>query len=527
MRKPPQRGEEGRTSQNRSEPPGSPTPSSSTRRNLNYSKRGDSHGNRRGQGDDENGLVEEYSKLTMEDDTTEEVALDFNSLTLDTRPSSNLPRNETCRRSITTTTSNGSQVETGNGDGNEPPRERHETPHKDSSLGNIAPVRIVHAPIDPFTMDPVPGAFPGTRSDSNLTSSEVTGSNGAQKDIGECSTEGIEPLSPPTSAEQPIEEVLITAQTNGESPTSEGFSSVSSSTSSRSNSDILVSPSSSSNTEQDNQKQFTNFLDNETIPMDIKSSMIELLENPSKKGAESNIWAEGYIYIFTSASTPNHYKIGRTAHAPQRRRSQWENCVPKAIHINDKNDRYFKLHALVERLIQLELQNSRRKYKCAKCGREHRHNLQPIDSPGKKPGTQHGEWFEIREEQALKVVNRWRKWICTHDPYIENIKLHPRWAWKAKKANVSKGEIDWDEWTEWTRSDEVEYFYQSLWNLSERLRPLKEFIEMNVWFSISAMVNASVFMVFGWVGFCVAVVVEIVVWWLDFVRWSPIRPQVA
>jgi hypothetical protein len=144
----------------------------------------------------------------------------------------------------------------------------------------------------------------------------------------------------------------------------------------------------------------------------------------------ASLAGDGYIYIFKSAAYPGYVKIGVTRRNPNARKKEWElKCKFKAIHIKDPNDHRFWNSRIVERLVHTELYNEQRIFKCAHCkntnndGKEHHLNPDPNDQK-----TKHGEWFEITETRALEVVNKWRNWAVTYEPYSVLDTPRPFWV---------------------------------------------------------------------------------------------------
>jgi hypothetical protein len=65
--------------------------------------------------------------------------------------------------------------------------------------------------------------------------------------------------------------------------------------------------------------------------------------------------------------------------------------------------------------------------------------------------TEHGEWFEVSEEKALEVVNKWRDWVIKNEPYRPDGTLHARWMWKCATGSfwMDGTEDDWIAWREY------------------------------------------------------------------------------
>jgi T5orf172 domain len=152
--------------------------------------------------------------------------------------------------------------------------------------------------------------------------------------------------------------------------------------------------------------------------------------------------SEGSIYIFKSDIYPGYVKIGKTKQRPEQRITQWEKqCKFTCIHISDHNDKFFLHYGRVEELVQAELWNERRKFKCKKCGSKHKLEL----GKSEDKGTEHGEWYEISETRALEVVEKWRRLIVQRQPYLKNGILRDFWGWKCRQA-MEKKEVDWAKW---------------------------------------------------------------------------------
>lgn len=210
---------------------------------------------------------------------------------------------------------------------------------------------------------------------------------------------------------------------------------------------------------------------------------------PNKMSSKVLDIDEGFIYIFKSNAYPGYVKIGKTKQEPEKRISQWKKqCkLPfTCIHVLDPNDKSFRHYGIVEELVQAELWNERRKFKCKGCGKGHQFSQQgdatedeseqemtnatedepqQVNRRGRKPKPkqekkspkknqleqekktlrEHKEWFEITEERALEVVEKWRSWIIKCHPYTRRGVLTPFWKWKYQQA-MKSGEIDWVKW---------------------------------------------------------------------------------
>jgi hypothetical protein len=154
---------------------------------------------------------------------------------------------------------------------------------------------------------------------------------------------------------------------------------------------------------------------------------------------------DGFIYVFKCASFPPGYvKIGKTSQDwPVERMKQWEGkCQITGIRIPDPNDKRFRHYGIVERIVHAELRNERRTYICW-CGV--RHQLMIDQENTTRLG--HQEWFEIGEQKALEVVEKWRRWVVQMQPYKKDGSLRACWIWKHDQAMIAK-EIDWVVWQE-------------------------------------------------------------------------------
>jgi hypothetical protein len=163
---------------------------------------------------------------------------------------------------------------------------------------------------------------------------------------------------------------------------------------------------------------------------------------------------DGYIYIFRSKPDafpgPKYVKIGKTKQKPEERKDQWgKKCKFDFIHVEDENDKRFLHYHVVEKIIQAELYNERRKYKCNKC--KNFHHLELGEGSILSTPTEHGEWFEVSEEKALEVVNKWRDWVIKNEPYRPDGTLHARWMWKCATGSfwMDGTEDDWIAWREY------------------------------------------------------------------------------
>ena len=208
---------------------------------------------------------------------------------------------------------------------------------------------------------------------------------------------------------------------------------------------------------------------------DIINKLSESLEKNNKKKKVPS--EEGYIYIYTSPLCPNLVKIGATKNFPGDRVKEWEStCKIECNRIGDHYDSIFPSFRFVEGLIQEELSNERRSFPCDYCRKKSK--LGPKD---------HEEWYEISEEHALKVVQRWRRWMLECSPYKSDGTLTYKWKWKLRTDGVRNG--DWDAWTQpFTPSDISRYVLHHAWKAFKEYVPVLRGILMHpglfIWVAI-------------------------------------------
>ena len=187
---------------------------------------------------------------------------------------------------------------------------------------------------------------------------------------------------------------------------------------------------------------------------------------------------DGYIYIFKSKPDAfpgsKYVKIGMTKQTPEKRIREWRSKCKlefEFIHIEDAKDKRFLHNRAVERIVHTELYNERRKYKCNLCG--HKHDLELGAKDARRTPTEHGEWFEITEEKALEVVNKWRDWVIKNEPYRPDGSLRTRWEWKCKAASfwMNGTEADWIAWREFNSVENFRYVSLHLKNWLEKIIP--------------------------------------------------------
>ena len=200
-----------------------------------------------------------------------------------------------------------------------------------------------------------------------------------------------------------------------------------------------------------------------------------------------------------------------------KRRDQIQRCVEvKLISANGDDHCPIPNHGRVEKLIHAELRNYRRCFPCAVCKQKPKLEEPKGENPGKKKHDcdglkMHGEWFEIDQAKAFKVVGRWREWISM-GPYCAGA-LRPREqlrinyytsnARRMERMETVAGE-DWrwdefmtfPEWRYWCSWMRHEFFRERLEASSpSRFDSLCEHWQSNVCFCLGAFLISSLLFV--------------------------------
>ncbi|KAL6918485.1 hypothetical protein FSST1_009980 [Fusarium sambucinum] len=113
--------------------------------------------------------------------------------------------------------------------------------------------------------------------------------------------------------------------------------------------------------------------------------------------------SDGYIYMYEVEGNPGFVKIGYTTHpSVDKRLEEWEfdcNRVSKALYPIPLSTAELVPHAhRVEALCHAELDHRRIRIYCHAC-------LKP-----------HIEWFEVSSTDAIKIIQKWSRWMKTN-PY--------------------------------------------------------------------------------------------------------------
>jgi predicted GIY-YIG superfamily endonuclease len=111
--------------------------------------------------------------------------------------------------------------------------------------------------------------------------------------------------------------------------------------------------------------------------------------------------SEGHVYIFWDGNF-GKLKIGRTNNL-QARLEQWNRQCDSVHNYHPHKAIALRIPhvARVEALVHAELKGQRRKRKCEGCQKTHI------------------EWFDVGEMHAVKVLEKWQKWIM-QEPYALN-----------------------------------------------------------------------------------------------------------
>ena len=200
---------------------------------------------------------------------------------------------------------------------------------------------------------------------------------------------------------------------------------------------------------------------------EIKDSIFKLLKEPLKKSKSPT---KGCIYALSIENYPGYIKIGRTRISIASRRKSIEKCVSYNLRVYNVNDSCRVQHyQRLERLIHEELQNERRTFACH-CRKK------TTDSDC---SMFHGEWFAVSEVEASKVINRWRKWMCSN-PYTGGI-LRPAEQLKIDYLNGLAAQVHF-QWSDFV--DFPWWKLQWIWLYNELHGPRPENSTCSRWDSL-------------------------------------------
>jgi hypothetical protein len=126
------------------------------------------------------------------------------------------------------------------------------------------------------------------------------------------------------------------------------------------------------------------------------------LEKAMKKNLTDYDLKHGHIYMFWDIGNFGMVKIGRTDNL-DRRMNEWSKCKPTHSYHTSTHQASVAHVQRIERLIHIELINSRRKLPCNICPK----------------AKMHKEWFNVTEQRAQQVSQKWHDWMLK-EPYAED-----------------------------------------------------------------------------------------------------------
>ncbi|KAF0322274.1 hypothetical protein GQ607_010563 [Colletotrichum asianum] len=162
----------------------------------------------------------------------------------------------------------------------------------------------------------------------------------------------------------------------------------------------------------------------------IDRNLAKLIKDgPSYKGKETQI---GSIYLYKIKLTETDVellKIGRTQKHPDRRRSQIKGvCAHLEVeeHASAVAEE-INFHGFAEKLIHAELANFQHQWVC-NCGAKHK------------------EYFDVSEDYAVRVFERWRD-FCREQPWTSDGKILPGWGQRLQNmGRFSGSEKEFNHW---------------------------------------------------------------------------------
>ena len=152
--------------------------------------------------------------------------------------------------------------------------------------------------------------------------------------------------------------------------------------------------------------------------------------------------SQGYIYALSMEGYPGYIKIGRTGGSIKKRKTEIKRCVGYELHVFNKNDHHpVPNYERVEELIHEELREERRQFACPVCPPN---NAKGVDCP-----KLHKEWFDINEDKASAVIDRWREWMWS-DPYSGG-ELRPTERLKIGFYRRCAAQLPWTDFVKFPR----------------------------------------------------------------------------
>jgi hypothetical protein len=146
-----------------------------------------------------------------------------------------------------------------------------------------------------------------------------------------------------------------------------------------------------------------NFLPYKSAPV-TDAKIAKDLEKAMKKNLSNYDLKHGHIYMFWDIGNFGMVKIGRTNNL-DRRMKEWSKCKQTHSYHTSTHQASVSHVQRIERLIHIELINSRRKLPCSTCPK----------------AKMHIEWFDVTEQRALQVFQKWHEWMLK-EPYAEDAK---------------------------------------------------------------------------------------------------------
>lgn len=164
----------------------------------------------------------------------------------------------------------------------------------------------------------------------------------------------------------------------------------------------------------------------------------------------------GWVYVFESQEYGEKFlKIGQTKSTPDKRKKEFKQCGLNLKEIADKYENPFDFYDIVERIVHIELHNSRLKLQC--------HHV-----PSSRCRTNHDEWFWTDRKTASDSVKMWRSWLLKQHPYDSMGVLTPYWQWRAERLRTSVANVKWEEWTQPPKHDYYVFKFVSHFSQSRK-----------------------------------------------------------
>ena len=156
---------------------------------------------------------------------------------------------------------------------------------------------------------------------------------------------------------------------------------------------------------------------------EISQKVYELVQEGIKMKANVQTRSmHGWIYVLQSPEYPNFVKIGLTTRKIADRLVEIANCDKLELRVVDPGS-YTKVSYIkrLEKLIFADSANERCKFPCVG-SRSQSRSPRRGSRAGPKNCTEHGEWFIMTVEEALRRVQNWRDWM-RQGPYNDHGQL--------------------------------------------------------------------------------------------------------